>query len=68
MYVMDIAPTNVSRNFDNKELRYKMDCYILHTLLLVIILQFTRIYFIIAVVCYHYTKHRSKLKRNVLPY
>ena len=34
-----------------------MDCYILRTVLLVIILLF-----IIAITCYHYAKHKSKLK------
>ena len=36
-----------------------MDCYILLTVLLVIILLF-----IIAIICYHYAKHRSKLKKE----
>ena len=39
--VMDIISTNVtsfvSINFDDKKGGYKMDCYILHTVLLVII-------------------------------
>ena len=35
-----------------------MDCHILHTLLLVILLLLT-----IAIICHHYTKHRSKQKR-----
>ena len=63
MYVMDIVPKNVantiatnvtsavSTNF-YKKVRYKMDFYILHTVLLVIILLF-----MIAIICYHYAKH-----------
>ena len=72
MYVMDIVPKNVantiatnvtsavSTNF-YKKVRYKMDFYILHTVLLVIILLF-----MIAIICYHYAKHRSKLKKILL--
>ena len=41
--------STVSINSDDKRLRYKMDCYILCTLLLVAILLF-----IIAIICYHY--------------
>ena len=71
---MDIVSTNVTNaiptsvtstvsiNYDDKKVRYKMDCYILCTVLLMIILLF-----IIAITCDHYTKHRSKLKNvNVL--
>ena len=43
----------------NKKVRYKMDCYILQKVLLVIILLF-----IIAIICYHYAKHRLKLKKT----
>ena len=39
-----------------------MDCYILHTVLLVIILLV-----MIAIICYHYEKGRSKLKK-VMPH
>ena len=46
-----------SINFDNKKIRYKMDCYILHTFLLVTIFLFT-----ITIICHHYAKHRSKQK------
>ena len=35
---MDILPTDVSGNSDDKKVRYKIDCYILHTVLLMIIL------------------------------
>ena len=65
--VMDIASTkitntiakNVSINSDDKKVRYKIDCYILHAVLLVIILLL-----IITVICYHFAKHRSKQKGN----
>ena len=53
----NVAST-VSIKFDGKKVRYKMDYYILHKALLVIILLL-----IIAITCYHYTKHRSKQKR-----
>ena len=36
-----------------------MDCYILHTVFLVIILLF-----IIAIICYDYSKDRSKIKKR----
>ena len=53
---------NVTRsvpiNFDDKKIKYKMDCYILHTFLLKMISLF-----LIAIICYHYTKHKSKQKR-----
>ena len=45
--------TNASINCHNKKVRYKIDCYILLTDLLVIILLL-----IIAINCYHYAKHR----------
>ena len=65
MNVMDIVSTkmtntiaaNVSTNSDGKKVRYKMDCYTLHTVLLVIMLSL-----IITIICYHY----AKLK-NILP-
>ena len=44
-------------NSDDKKVKYKMDCYILHKFLLVTILIF-----IITTICYHYLKHRSKQK------
>ena len=49
--------STVSINSDDKKMRYKIDCYSLNMLLLVII-GLCRI----AVICYHYTKHRSKQK------
>ena len=50
--------STVSINFHNKKVRDKMDCHILHTVLLEIIQLF-----IIAITCFHYTKYRSKEKR-----
>ena len=65
IYFMDIVLTivtsTVSINSEDRKVRYKRDCYILHTILLVIILLC-----IITIICYIYAKHRSKLK-NVLP-
>ena len=46
--------------FITKNVRHEIDWYILHTVLLVVMLLF-----IIAIICDHYAKHRSKL-RNVL--
>ena len=43
-------------NYNDKNVRYKLDCYILHTFLLMIILLF-----LTAIICYYYAKHRSKL-------
>ena len=66
IYVMDIISANVtsavSTNSDDKKVRYTLVCYILRTVLLVIILLF-----IIAIICYPYAKHKSKLK-SVLSY
>ena len=47
----------VSINSINKNVRYKVDCNTFQAVLLVIILPF-----IIAIICYHYSKHRSKQK------
>ena len=63
--VMDIVSTkmtntiatNVTKNSQSKRVRYELDCYILHTVLLAIMLLF-----IITITCYHYAKHRSKEK------
>ena len=49
--------TNVSTNSDHKKVRYKMDCYIFHTVLSVTILLF-----MIVTICYQYAKHMSTLK------
>ena len=65
IFFMDIVSTkmtdtvarNVSINSDGKKVRYKIDCYFLHTVLLLIILLL-----IITIICYHYAKHRSKQK------
>ena len=61
--VMDIASTkmtgtkatNLSINSDDLKVRYKTDCYILDTVLLVIILPL-----ITTIICYHYVKYSSK--------
>ena len=46
--------STVSINSDDKKSRFKMDCYILHSFLLLL--------FITAIICYYYTKHGSKQK------
>ena len=51
--------TKASINSDGKKVENKNDCYILETLLLVIILLLT-----IAIICYHYARHRSKQENN----
>ena len=48
-------------NFRNKNVRYKIYCYILHTVLSVIILLF-----IIAIICYYYSKQQNKTKSFAL--
>ena len=63
--VMDIVSTkmtdtiarNASINCNSKKVRYKIDWYILHTVLLVIILLL-----VITIICYHYEKQRKKKK------
>ena len=55
-YVM----STVSTYFHNNKERYRMDCYILYTVILMIILLF-----IIAIICLHYAKHRSKQKKHI---
>ena len=73
IYVMDIVSakmtntiaTNVtsitSINFHSKKIRCKIDCYTLHTVLLVITLLL-----MIPINCYHCANHRSKLKSILL--
>ena len=46
------ASSTVSTNADDKKVRHKLDCYIFHTVLLVIILIF-----IIAIISNRYAKH-----------
>ena len=58
--VSNTISTNVSTNSDGERVRYKINCYILHAVLVVIILTLE-----IAIICYHYAKHRSKIK-NIL--
>ena len=48
--------SNASINYHDKK-RCKFDCYILHTVSLMIISLM-----IIAIICFHYAKHRSKQK------
>ena len=56
--VMEIVSTKKTNNIASKVTkRYRFDCYILHTVLLVIILLL-----IINIICYHFAKHRSKQK------
>ena len=50
----DLATSTVSINCHNKKVRYNIDSYILHTVLLVIIL----LLLIITIICCHYAKHR----------
>ena len=45
-------------NCHNKKVRYKIDCYILHTVLLQIILLL-----IITFIYYHYANHKSETKK-----
>ena len=55
--ITNTIATNVSTNFEDKNVRYKVDCYILHTVLLVI-----KLLLMITIICYYYAKHRSKQK------
>ena len=54
MVSTNIIATNGSINFQTNKVRYKIDCYILHTVSLVIVLPL-----IIAIICYHYAKHKN---------
>ena len=49
----------MSKNFINKKSRYKMDSYTPLMVSLMVILLFT-----VAIICYHYAKHRSKGKTH----
>ena len=49
------------KNFHNKKSRYKMDSYTPLMVSLMVILLFT-----VAIICYHYAKHRSKGKHIAL--
>ena len=65
--VMDIVSTrqrntietNITKSCHSKKIRYEIDSYILHTVLLAIILLL-----IITIICHHYAKCRSKQKSN----
>ena len=50
--------TNLSINCHNKKVKYNIDYSILHINLVV-----TLLLLMIVVLCYHYAKHRSKLKK-----
>ena len=51
--------STVSINSDDKNLRHKMDCPVLHKVLLLVILRF-----IITAVSYHYGKRKVKIKAH----
>ena len=53
--ITNTISTNASIYCHKKNVRYKTDCYILHTVLLVVILLF-----IVTIICYHYAKYMSK--------
>ena len=55
--ISENVTSTVSINPDDKKVRCTMNCFILHTFLLVNILLF-----IIASISYHYAKHRPKQK------
>ena len=38
--ITNTIPTNITTNYEDKKVRYKIDCYILHAILLVIVLLF----------------------------
>ena len=59
--ITNTIATNKSINSDDKKVRYKIDWYILHIVLSMIIFLLITI-----IICYQYSKHRSKLK-NMLP-
>ena len=66
---MDIVSTkmtntiakNTSTNCQNEKVRYKIDCYILHTVLLAIILLL-----IITIICYYYAKKIGQNKETLM--
>ena len=49
--------TNATKNCHSEKVRYKFDCYTLHTVLLVIILLL-----IITIICYYHAEYGSKQK------
>ena len=55
--ITNTIATNLSINFDSKKVRYEIDFYILHIVLLVILLLL-----IATIICYHYVKNISKQK------
>ena len=50
--------TAVSINSDDENVKDKMDCTILNTVLLLTILLF-----LMTIICYHYAKNRSKQQK-----
>ena len=54
----NVAST-ISTNSDGEKVRYKMDSYILYTVLLVI-----KLIFIIVIIFYYYTKHSKSQKKD----
>ena len=56
--VLTIVTSTVSINSADRKVRYNMDCYILHTISLVITLLC-----IITIICHRYAKHSLKLKK-----
>ena len=60
LYIVSTKKTNtiiinISMNSGDKIVRYKIDCYILYTVLLAILLLL-----IIIIICYHYATHKKK--------
>ena len=49
----------MSTNYDGRKVRYKNDCYILRSVLLVIILLW-----VITIIWYYQAKHRSKTETH----
>ena len=52
------ATSTMSINYCNKEVKHKVNCYVLNTVLLLIMLRF-----IITIMCYQYGMHRFKSKK-----
>ena len=50
--ITDNVTSTLPIHFDDKKVRYKMGCYILHIILLLI-----KLLFAIIIICYNYLKH-----------
>ena len=61
-HVLTNVTSTVSINFHNKKASDIIDCYIPHTVLLMVILLF-----IAAIICYHYAPRRTKRKKIGTP-